>query len=380
MYDIAIIGAGVAGTFIARELSRYKLKVILIEKNSDVANEATAANGGTIYDGYDAKPDDFRGKLTIRGNELYDSVCNDLGVRFERVGLLVVAVRQEDRKTLENLYHKGVVNVPGLRILEKDEVLTMEPCLSDKVVAALYSPTCGIVYPWELAIALVENAMDNGVKLLLNSEVTSIKKENGFFQLMLNDGIVNARYVINCAGINADKINELVASPSFKIGPKRGQFIVLDKSPGLIKRIISQCKTDGEKEVSVIPTINGNLLIGPAMESIEDGGANQVTEERLAFIKRSVSKLSNKIPLDQIIQAFAGIKAKAYIGKDNSDFIIEESPEVRGFINVAGINSPGLTCAPAIAEYVTKIVWDIYQTAEEVLVEKVLKIVLRSKR
>ncbi|MBP2629069.1 MAG: NAD(P)/FAD-dependent oxidoreductase [Firmicutes bacterium] len=371
MYDIAIIGAGVVGTFIARELSRYKLKVILIEKNSDVASEATAANGGTIYDGYDAKPNDFRGKLTMRGNELYDSVCNDLGVRFERVGLLVVALRQEDRNKLEDMYNKGVVNVPGLKILDKDEVLVMEPCLSDEVVGALYSPTCGVVYPWELAIALVENAMDNGVKLLLNSEVTNMKKENGVFQLTLNDNIVNARYVINCAGINADKINELLASPSFKIGAKRGQFIVLDKSSGLTKRIISHCKTKGEKEVSVIPTIGGNLLVGPAMESIEDGGANQVTAERLAFIKRSVSKLSDKIPLDQIIQAFAGIKAKAYLSEGNSDFVIEESPEIRGLINVAGINSPGLTCAPAIAEYVTQIVRDIYQAAGEVLVEKV---------
>lgn len=370
MYDIAIIGAGIAGAAIARELSRYKLKIALIEKNSDVANEATAANGGVIYDGYNVKADRFKGKLTLRGNALYDGLCRDLGVPFSRIGLLIVAFRQEDRKTLEDMYNKGAANVPGLRILDRDEVLAMEPELSDKVAAALYSPTCGIIYPWELAIALVENAMDNGVELLLDSEVTNMEKTADGFKLSLTDSVVSAKYVINCAGINAAKINEMLASPSFQISPKRGQYIVLDKSGGLIKRIIFPCKTDDGKEASVIPTIGGNLLLGPAMESIEDGEANQVTEEKLAFIRGSVKKISAKIPLEQTIQAFAGIKAKAYIGEDNSDFVIEESPEVKGLINVAGINSPGLTCAPAIAEYVTGIVKNLYRTAGEDLREK----------
>ncbi len=369
MYDIAIIGAGVTGTAIARELAQYKLKIGLIEKNSDVAGEATAANAGIIYDGYNAKADKLKGKLMLRGNARYDELGHDLSIRFERRGLLVPALAAEELATLQELYRKGVANVPELRLLNRDEVRALEPELSEQVVGALYSPACGILYPWEVAIAQGENAMDNGVELLLNREITAINRENKAFKLMTNGKVIEARYVINCAGVYADKINEMVAAPSFKIVPKRGQYIVLDKRAGnFVHKIIVPCKTENEKRVSIIPTVGGNLLLGPAMDSVADPEANQVTGKGLAFVRKSAAKLAAEIPLDQTIQAFAGIKAKAELDADEgADFIIEEAAAVNGFINVAGINSPGLTCAPAIAEYVAEIVRRIYQTAGEAL-------------
>jgi len=369
MYDLAIIGAGITGTAIARELAKYQLKIVLLEKNSDIASEATAANSGIIHDGYNAKTDKMKGRLMLRGNVLYDNLCRDLGVQMKRIGILIIALEENDRKTLEDLYAKGLANqVPGLRLLDQKELLAMEPGLNPKVIGALYSPSCGIVYPWEMAIALAENALDNGVQLFLNSQVIVLEKENNIFRLTVEDNrILKARCVINCGGIYADKINEMIASPSFKIIAKRGQYLVLDKNAGnLFQRIIFPCKKEEEKGVFMVPTIGGNLLLGPAMEPIEDPESNGVTEAGLAFIRKAVKKVSEQIPLQQTIQAFAGIKAKA----DTEDFLIEESREVKGFINVAGINSPGLTCAPAIAEYVSQIVENIYQRAGEVLRRK----------
>ncbi|GIM29246.1 FAD/NAD(P)-binding oxidoreductase [Clostridium polyendosporum] len=369
MYDIAIIGAGIMGTFIARELSKYKINIIIIEKENDVANGATMANSGIIYDGYHSKLDRMKGKLIPRGNELYDKVCEELDVPFKRIGSLVIGFNEEDEEKIKKLYKKGVENkVPGLKIINKQEVLTMEPNLNPDIKFALYSPTCGIISPFEMTVALAENAIDNGVKLLLNSEVTHIKKIDKKFKIIMKQKQIEAKYVINCAGIYADKINDMIAtSTSFKITPKRGQYFVLDKgTSNLVNSVILQCKIDNEKGVLLIPTIHNNLMIGPGLEVIDDKEAIETTSHMLNNIRKKAMKTCNSIPFNQVIRSFSGLKAKV----DTGDFIVEELEEVKGFINVAGTSTPGLTCAPAIAEYVVEIVRSIFEGSEEDFIEK----------
>lgn len=368
MYDVAIIGAGITGSFIARELSRYNLKIVIIEKGNDVANGMSMANSGIIYDGYRSKPDKMKGKLIPRGNRLFDKVCEELDVPFKRIGSLVIGFTDEDMEKIKKLYNKGIANkVPDLRIINKEEVLSLEPKLNPEVNFALYSPTCGVISPFEMTIALVENAMDNGVELLLNNEVTDIRKNDGAFMIIMNNKQIITKLVINCAGVYADKVNNMVASPYFKIEPKRGQYLVFDRnSSNIVRSVVQKCKTEDEKGVMLIPTVRNNLMIGPGIESVDERDAVETTSEMFDFIKRKAAEICSDIPFNQVIRSFSGIKANV----DVEDFVIEESQEVKGFINVAGISTPGLTCAPAIAEDVIKIVKNIFERNEETLTKK----------
>lgn len=369
MYDVAIIGAGIIGTFIARELSRYKLNIVIIEKENDVANGATMANSGIVYDGYHSKADRMKGKLVPRGNELFDKVCEELDVPFKRIGSLVVGSNEEDMEKIKKLYKKGIANkVPDLRIIDREEVLRMEPNLNPEIKFALYSPTCGITSPFELTVALAENAIDNGVELLLNSEVIDIKKLDKEFKIITKEKKLEAKYVINCSGVYADKINSMVEEvPSFKIDVKRGQYLVLDKNAGnLVKNVIQQGKTENEKGILLIPTVHGNLMIGPGLEETDDKESVKTTAEMLNSICKKAIKVCENIPINQVIRSFSGLKAKS----DTEDFVIEESQQAKGFINIAGIASPGLTCSPAISEIVVKMVKNIFERNEEAFIEK----------
>lgn len=369
MVDIAVVGAGVVGTAIARELSRYRLKTTLIEKDFDVAGEATMANSGIVYNGHTAHPDKLKGKLTLRGNATFDSVCDDLSVPMKRLGILVLGYDEEDRKAVEELYERASANkIPGAAILSKDEVLKKEPLVNSDVTCAFYSPGFGVINPWDLAIAMAENAVDQGVELLLDNEVTSIENLGDFFHIKTSRTELDARIVINCAGIYVDRIYGMVVpNPPFTIIPKRGQYIVLDKNAAFrVNHILSHCKTEKEKGVFIIPTLSGNLLIGPDMEAIEDKEGKETTTDRILHINHSAKKISDKVPMHQVIRSFSGLKAKC----DAGDFLIEESKEVQGFINVAGINSPGLTCSPAIAEYVAEIVKGIFDRQGKAVEQK----------
>ncbi|MDP4145252.1 MAG: NAD(P)/FAD-dependent oxidoreductase [Bacillota bacterium] len=360
MYDVAIIGAGVVGASIARELSKYKIDIVVIEKENDLANGATMANSGVVYDGYHSKSDRMKGKLIPRGNKLFDKLCEELDIPFKRIGSLVVGYNDEDLEKLKKLYKKAIANeVPDIRIINGEEVLKMEPNLNSNIKYALYSPTCGIISPFEMTIALAENAMDNGAELLLKSEVIGIKKVENYFEVKLKDKIVLAKNLINCAGVYADKINDMVGTEKkFKIEPKRGQYLVFDKSAGnIVKNVVQQCKVENEKGVLFIPTIHNNLMIGPGLDSIEDKEGIETTADMIEYIRTKAMKTCRNIPYSQVIRAFSGLKAKV----DSEDFIIGESEKVRGFINVAGITTPGLTCAPAIAEDIAKLFKDIFK-------------------
>lgn len=357
MYDVAIIGAGISGTCIARELSKFKVKAVLIEKDTDVANGTTKANSAIVHAGYDAKPGTLKAKFNVLGNAMFDQLCEELQVPFKRIGSFVVAFNEEEMKTLQELYEKGLKNgVPDMEIISGEQVLAMEPNLSPSIVGALHAKTGGIVGPWELAIAAAENAADNGVEIKLESQVTNINKIEGGYRIFMGEEQLDTKYVINCAGLYGDEIHNMVAPPAFKILPRRGQYNIFDKSVGnFVNKVVFPCPNEFGKGVLVAPTVHGNLLVGPDAEDLEDRTALNTTAYGLSFIREHSARTAEKIPFNAIITAFAGLRARP----DTGDFIIEEVQEAKGFIDVAGIESPGLTAAPAIAVYVVELLQKI---------------------
>lgn len=354
MYDVLIIGAGVIGGSIFRELTKYNLKVSVLEKENDVSMGTTKANSAIIHAGFDPDPESVVAKYNVRGNEMYEGICKELDVPFKRNGAMVVAFAEENMATLETLYKKGVkMSVKGLRLLSKEETLKKEPNLNDTVVGALYAPTSGIVCPFQYTIALLENAVSNGGELYLESEVVSIEKNDGIFFVKTKDGKeFKARYVVNAAGVYADKVHNMIAKEKFSIRPRTGEYIVFDKSQGrLFNSTIFPCPSKMGKGILVSPTVHGNLFIGPNAVDIDDKENKSTTQLGLDEIKKAANITTSKINYRESIRNFAGLRAISSTG----DFIIEENDDEKGFIDVAGIKSPGLTCAPAIAEDVVKI-------------------------
>ena len=357
MYDVTIIGAGIIGNFIARELSKYDLKVLLLDKENDVANGTTKANSAIVHAGYDAEPNSLKARFNVEGNRMMEQICKELDVPFKRIGSLVVAFNEEEIETVKGIYEKGLKNgVPNIRIILKDELLEMEPNINPEAVGALYAPTGGIVGPWELAIALAENAVENGVELRLNTEVQNIEKQDNGYKIYTNDGEIDSKYVVNSAGVYADRIHNMVAEPTFTLTPRRGQYYLLDKSAGtLVNRVIFQSPSKISKGVVVLPTVHGNLLVGPDAEDIDDRDNKYTSDDRLDFVKDRAKKTSDKIPFNMVITSFAGLRASPSTG----DFIVEEVEGAKGFIDVAGIESPGLSASPAIGDFVANLLKEI---------------------
>ncbi len=354
MYDVTVIGAGIVGTSIVRKLAKYKLKTILIDKENDVSNGTTKANSGIVHAGYDCKPGTLKAEMNVRGNEMYEQICLDLDVPFKKIGSLLVAFNQNDLKILETLKKQGEVNgVQGLQIISKEEVFNREPNVSREVIAALYAPTAGIVGSYELAIALAENAADNGVEILLNSPVTTIVKKEDRFVVTAGERQIESKFLINCAGVYADEINNLINQPYFKIVPYVGEYNLFDKTTGdFFNTIVFQPPSQKGKGVVALPTVEGNFLIGPTIEGPKERSDVRTSKNGLAEVLEKGKKIVPNFPFQTVIASFAGLRAKVA----KNDFIIEEPPDCPRFINVAGIDSPGLTAAPAIAEKVIEIV------------------------
>ena len=354
MYDITVIGAGITGTFIARELSRYQLRVLLIDKENDIANGTTKANSAIVHAGFDCSEGTLKAKFNVRGNELYEEVCKELHVPFKRIGSLVIAFNKQEMETIQELYERGIKNgVPQMEILDKESVLKLENNLSEEIVGALYAKTAGIVGPWELAIALAENALENGVELLLNSPVTDIKKIADGYCIAAENRKIESKMIINCAGIHSDDINNMVNSASFEILPNRGEYNLFDKSVGnIVNTAVFRCPSEAGKGVVIMPTVHGNLLIGPTSEYVDSKTSFDTTLAGQVSINENAQHTLKQISFQSVITSFTGLRAKTR----TEDFIIEESKESSGFFNVAGIDSPGLTSAPAIAEYVIELV------------------------
>lgn len=352
MFDVIVIGTGISGSFVARELAKYKLDVLVLEKNNDVSNETTMANSAIVHSGYDPVPGTNKAKFNVLGNAMYEEVCKELDCSYKRTGSLTVAVDDDQVKTLYELEKRSAINQVPVKILSREEALEREPNLSDQTKAALYAESAAIVYPWELAIALMENAMDNGVQLKLNHEVVDIAKEGSTFHVKTNNEVFQAKAIINCAGVFADRIHNMIAEKSFEITPRRGQYFVLDKTVGShVSHVIFPCPSEKGKGVLVTPTTHGNLLIGPTSEVIEDKNGIQTTMSGLSYVKEHADSTVKNIPYHKVIRSFAGLRPSS----DLHDFIIEEAADVAGFIDVAGIESPGLASAPAIAKEVVQI-------------------------
>lgn len=351
MFDVAVIGTGVIGTTIARQLSKYQIKVVMLEKESDVSTGTTKANSAIIHAGFDAPATSNKGKYNAAGNLMFDELCKELAVPFKRIGSLVLAFAPEELETLKELKANGdLLGVPGLEILDQAKIREMEPNLSDEALAGLYAPSAGIIEPWELAMASAENAVDNGAEILLNFGVESIVKQaDGSFVLTSELGqTVQAKTVVNAAGVFADVVYRMVnPNAEFAIHPRRGQYYLLDKTAnGIVNHVLFPCPTKMGKGILVVPTIDGNVLIGPDSEDLDetDKYALDTTAERMALIKQEAGKLCKEIPYRETITTFAGLRAEPTGG----DFIIGES-SVKDFFNVAGMKSPGLSSAPAIA-------------------------------
>ncbi len=353
MYDIAIIGGGVIGSSIARKLSSYQLDVVLLEKEEEVGFGTTKTNSGIIHAGHHSPMNTLKGQLVVRGNELYDQLRDELKFGFRRIGELVVARSKEDLPVLEELKALGEKKgVPGLEMWDRKRLRREEPNLSRSLLAALYAPSAGVINPYEFAFALIENAVDNGVSLKVNSPVTGIRiEEDKTLTVETPHEEIHTRFVINSAGVFADKIANMVGLDYFTILPRKGEEYMLDKRlKGLVRRLIFPVPKKTTKGTLIIPTFDGTIMVGPTAEDTEDRYDVSTTTEGANQIFSFVHELCPSITPADTIAEFAGLRAVS----NTNDFIIEAT-DVKGFINVAGIQSPGLTAAPAIAEYVCDI-------------------------
>lgn len=356
MYDVCIIGAGVSGCSIARELSRYQVNACVIEKCEDVCCGTSKANSAIVHAGFDAAEGSLMAKLNVQGNEMMDALSKELDFPFKRNGSLVVCLNEEDLPGLQALYDRGVKNgVKDLRILSEKEAKDLEPNLSDDVAGALYAPTGGIVCPFNMTIALAENANTNGVEFKFDTAVEGIRKADGYYVLETSQGTVESRYVVNAAGVYADVIHNMVSSHKMKITARKGDYCLLDRSAGgHVSHTIFMLPTKMGKGVLVSPTVHGNLIVGPTATDIEDKEGTNTTKEGLDELMSKAGTTVKDLPLRQVITSFAGLRAH----EDGHEFIIGEAEDAKQFIDVAGIESPGLSSAPAIGVMVADLLRD----------------------
>ncbi len=378
-YDVAVIGGGVIGCAVARELSRYDMSVCLLERTEDVCSGTSKANSAIIHAGYDAPSGSLMAEMNVEGNRLMDRLAEELDIPFRRNGSLVLCFSEEDMPGLQALYVRGVANgVPQLRIISGEEVRRMEPNIADEVVAALYAPTGGIVCPFNMTVALAENAYENGAEFRFLTEVTEIRRDGELYELTVRsngdgavvcvkgaacgegaggtnrligaaveggEGTVTARFVVNAAGVYADRFHNMVSRRRISITPRRGSYCLLDREAGgHVDKTVFQLPGRYGKGVLVTPTIHGNLLIGPTAADIGDKEGTYTTAEELAEVTAKSACGVKDIPYRQVITSFAGLRAH----EAGHEFILGEPEDAPGFFDAAGIESPGLSSAPAI--------------------------------
>ena len=363
MKDVIIIGAGVSGCAVARELSRYELDICVLEKESDVCEGTSKANSGIVHGGFDAKPGTLKAKLNVLGNQMMDEMAEKLDFPFRRNGAMVVCQSKEEMAVLEELMERGKKNgVEGMEMLSRSQALLLEPNLADTVYAAIHIPSSGIVCPFEMNLAYAENAVQNGVQFHLETEVKHIEKMENGFRVLTDKGMFETRFLINAAGVYADIFHNMVSREKIHITPRRGEYCLLDKNAGnLVERTIFQIPTPKGKGVLVTPTVHGNLLIGPTAADITDKEGTETTSDGLEEVMKKCTKSVKNIPKRQIITSFAGLRAH----EDDGDFIIQEVKDAKGFIDVAGIESPGLSSVPAIGVYVRDIMAGLTELREK---------------
>ncbi|MBR6737902.1 MAG: NAD(P)/FAD-dependent oxidoreductase [Clostridia bacterium] len=349
MFDVLVVGGGVIGATVLRELTKYELKVCMVEKESDVAMGQSKANSGIVHAGYDAKEGSLKAKFNVLGSKMMKDYASELGVKYRVNGSLVVAFSEEDLETLKELKVRGEKNgVESLEIIGESELKALEPNIADNALGALHAKTGAIVCPYDLTIASIGNAMDNGAELYVDFEVANIEKlENGFKVTATDGRELNAKVIINAAGLGSGKVASLAGDNTFKVGGRKGEYVLLDRESGnFVSHTIFKTPTKKGKGILVTQTVDGNILLGPTAEEVDDG-ETYTSQDGLAFVTKTANEMCKNVPHYNTITSFAGVRAYC----DRHDFIIENSPVVNGLINLAGIESPGLTSAPAIAKY-----------------------------
>lgn len=350
-FDVLVIGAGVTGAMIARNLSKYDLKVALLDKENDVGNLTSNANSAIVHSGYDPVPGTNKAKFNVLGNKMFDKICEELDVNFSRVGSLTVALYDEQLKLLKDLEQRSKENGVEVKLLSAEEVKKMEPNINPEVKGALLAPTAGIVDVFNFVVHAVENAVDNGVQLFLNEEVKSIRKDGEFYVIKTQKEEFYSKVVINAAGCFADKIAAMVELVDWKITPRKGEYFVLDHyKAGLVNHVIFPLPSEKGKGILVTMTTSGNYLVGPSSEQVEDPSDYQTDPPTLKEVRRQASEMVPSIPFNQVIRVFAGNRPTC----TRHDFVIEYSKKDKNFINVGGIESPGFVSSPAIGEYVVE--------------------------
>ena len=357
-YDVVIVGAGVSGCAIARELARYDARVCVVERADDVCCGTSKANSAIIHAGFDAQPGSLMARLNVEGNRLMYEWASELEFAAFPVGSLVVCVSEETRSGLDELMTRGLANgVPDLRIIERDELVGLEPHIADEAVAALWAPTGGIVDPFGLTVALAENAAANGVEFLFNASVSAINRNGDAWQVIAGDSTIETRAVINAAGVYADEIHNMVAASDdqLRIIPRKGEYYLLDTTAGqYVRHTVFMLPTAMGKGVLVSPTVHGNLIVGPTATDVDDKESTDTTFEGLAEVAQKSSLTVKDVPLREVITSFAGLRAH----QDAHDFVIGEVSEAPCFFDCAAIESPGLTSAPAIGVMMAGLVRD----------------------
>ena len=359
-FQVAIIGGGVVGSAIAWELSKYEINTIVFEKGSDVASGTSKANSGVIHSGINSPPRSLKAKFCVEGNNLIKNLSKELGFSVNYTGKYVIAKNENeinDLKKLKEIGHKN--KVLGLQVIDGKEVEKKEPNISCR--SALWVPTAGIMLPYQFTIALAENAAINSIKFSLETKVTDIKRKNEKFEIKTNKGNFISNIIINSSGVDCQKIVSMLEKPDFKVYPCRGEYLILDKNyKNLIKSMIYPVpvKEMGVLGVHITPTIEGNILLGPSAEFIDNYNDKQNTKQMMNILLKEAKEILPKIPKNGIIAAYSGIRCKIASPKSGgwADFRIEESKNVPGLFNLIGIESPGLTAAPAIAKEIVKMI------------------------
>lgn len=351
-YDVVIIGAGVTGCAVARELSRRRGKFLVLEKAPDVCEGTSKANSAIIHAGFDAEPGTMKAKMNVRGNAMMDKLSQELDIPFRRIGALVVCLNPDDMPHLKELYERGLKNgVPGLRLLTGEEARALEPNLTKEVCGALLAETSGIVCPFELTLGMGESAAKNGVEFRFNTEVNSLERRENGWLVHTNEETIEAKAVVNAAGVYADGLHNQVCEEKLEITARRGEYMLLDKAAGgHVSRTIFQLPGKYGKGVLVSPTVHGNLLVGPTAADIDDKEAVSTTGAGLAEVAEKSALAVQGVPLRQVITSFSGLRAH----EKGDDFVLGETAE--GFFDAAGVESPGLTSAPAIGEYLAGLI------------------------
>ncbi len=352
MYDYVIIGAGIVGAFIAKELSQYDVSVLVLDKENDIANQTSMANSAIIHAGYDPEPGTLKARLNVEGNKMYHELVKTYGIPYYPIGSLTVATNEDEYKHLLMLKERAALNQVEVTLLNEKETKEKEPALSDDVVGSLFAPTAAIIYPWTMAYALFDHAISNGVELKLNQTVLSIKKTSDGYDIETQNNQYHTKSIINCAGVFATNIQAMIETPSVHVQPRKGEYYVLQRAAkSYVNHIIFPVPSSKGKGVLAIPVSERELLVGPSSAFVEDKQDHATTPQGLEYVKQEINKTLKDVPFNRIMRSFAGLRATP----SNHDFVIEASKQFPGLIHCIGIESPGFASAPAIAKYVGEI-------------------------